>query len=78
MPLATYGMPGCDLLHSAEAAAIPTTSTGTGTAIFSWPLPNWSGLIGLHIYLQGWAPAPGANTAGVIVSNGVEWVIGNS
>ena len=38
---------------------------------------NWGSLIGVPLYLQGWAPAPGANPAGVIVSNGIEWFIGN-
>lgn len=39
---------------------------------------TWAGLIGLHVHLQGWASAPGANASNTIVSNGVEWVIGNS
>jgi len=42
------------------------------------PLPTWAGLIGLEIYLQGWANAPGANPGNTIVSNGVEWVIGST
>ena len=49
-----------------------------GTATFSLPLPNTAGLIGLHLYLQGWAYAPGANAGDMIVSNGVEWLIGNT
>jgi len=28
--------------------------------------------------LQGWAVAPGANAGNTIVSNGLEWGIGNS
>jgi hypothetical protein len=40
------------------------------------PLPNWSGLIGLHLYLQGWANAPGVNAGNTIVSNGIDWLIG--
>jgi hypothetical protein len=78
LTLAGFGMPGCDLLQSAEAAAQPVTLTGPGTAIYSLPLPNFTGLIGLHVYLQGWAPAPGVNPASVIVSNGIDWGIGNS
>lgn len=77
MSLAPNGMPGCDLLQSAEAAGISTASTGPATATFSGRLPNWSGLIGLRLYLQGWAVAPGVNPANVIVSNGLEWVIGS-
>jgi hypothetical protein len=76
-PLNGYGMPGCYLLQSMNLATHPVQFTGPGTATYSLPLPNSVGLIGLHIYLQGWAIAPGANAAGLTVSNGVEWVIGN-
>jgi len=76
-PLVGYGMPGCFMLQSAEAAAQPVAFTGPGTATFSLPLPNWAGLVGLHLHLQGWANAPGANAAQAIVSNGIEWVIGH-
>lgn len=71
-----YGMPGCYILQSTEAAAQPVTFTGSGTATYSLSLPNWTGLIGLHLYLQGWAPAPGVNPGNTVVSNGLEWVIG--
>jgi len=76
--LLPYGMPGCDLLQSAEAIALPVTSTGPGAATFSLPLPNIPGLASLQLYLQGWANAPGVNPANLIVSNGVEWVIGST
>lgn len=77
-PLVLYGMPGCYLLQSAESAGQPVTFTGASTAAFGLALPSWSGLIGLHVFLQGWAYAPGVNAGHTIVSNGVEWVIGNS
>jgi hypothetical protein len=75
LTLAGIGMPGCDLLQSADAAALPVTSTGAGTATFNLPIPNWSVLVGLDVYLQGWAWAPGANSGNAIVSNGLEWRI---
>jgi hypothetical protein len=75
--LAGYGMLGCDLLQSAEFAALPVTFTGTDSALFSVPVPNIGGLMGLHLYLQAWAVAPGANPGDKIVSNGIEWAIGN-
>ena len=62
---------------SAEAAADPVTITGTNTATFRLPLPNFPGLIGLRLYLQGSTVAPDNNPGEVIVSNGVEWTIGN-
>jgi len=34
-------------------------------------------LLGISLYLQAWAPAPGQNSAGIIASNCLEWVIGN-
>jgi hypothetical protein len=76
LSLAGFGMPGCDLLQSAEAAAVPTTITGPSTATFGLPLPNLAGLIGLTVYLQGWAVAPGYNPGHTIVSNGIVWRIG--
>ena len=77
LPLDTFGMPGCFLLQSSEAAAEPTTITGPGTATFSLPLPNIPSLAGLELHLQGWAVAPGYNLGNTIVSNGVSWLIGN-
>jgi hypothetical protein len=78
MSLLPFGLPGCDLLQSADAVAQPAAITGPGTAIYGLPLPNWGGLLGQSLYLQGWAVAPGVNPIGVIVSNGVEWFIGNA
>lgn len=77
LPLGGYGMPGCSLLQSADAMA-QATMTGASTASYSLPLPNWTTLVGLRIYLQAWAPAPGANPGNVIVSNGLVWGIGNT
>jgi hypothetical protein len=78
LSLTGFGMPGCELLQSSDAAALPTTSTAPGTATFSLRVPNNTGLIGLHVYLQGWAYAPGVNPGHTIVSNGIDWGIGNS
>jgi hypothetical protein len=78
LTLTGFGLPGCDLLTSSEFSALPVTSTGPGTATFSLPLPNINGLVGLHVYLQGWAYAPGVNAGDLIVSNSVDWGIGNS
>jgi hypothetical protein len=76
LTLATLGLPGCYLLQSSEFSGLPVTFTGTGTATFSVPVPNTTGLIGLHVFLQGWAYAPGANSGQLIVSNGIDWGIG--
>lgn len=74
--LASIGMPGCDLLQSANVVGEPATSIGPGTASYSFAIPNNAALIGMHVYLQGWAWAPGTNAANIIVSNGLDWQIG--
>ena len=78
LSLVGFGMPGCDLLTSAETPAVPTAPTGAGTANVNLAVPNNSGLIGLEVYLQGWAVAPGVNPGNTIVSNGVHWIVGNT
>lgn len=76
LTLAGYGMPGCFMLQSTELAALPVVFTGPRTAVYSLQLPNWGGLIGLHLNLQAWSVAPGVNPGNTIVSNGLEWVVG--
>ena len=75
--LSFYGMPGCELLQSAEIPANPVSSTGPGAATYSLAIPNWPTLLGYELYLQGFAFAPNYNAGAVIVSNGIQWVIGN-
>ncbi len=77
LDLTSFGMPGCTLLQSSDVAAEPTTPTGSGTSTFRLQIPSLPALLGLTLYLQGWSNAPGANAGNTIVSNGVEWVIGN-
>ena len=71
-------MPGCALLQSAELSGSLLTSTGPVSASFSLPVPSLPGLIGVCVYLQGWACAPDQDTAGVIVINRVARAIGNT
>ncbi len=78
LTLATYGMPGCDLLQSADTAALPTAPITSSSAEFSLAIPNASILLGLTAYLQAWAFAPAANVGHTIVSNGLQWGIGDS
>jgi hypothetical protein len=80
MSLAQFGLPGCDLLQSADAI-LPAVMTGPTAADFSSPLPNLGALIGMPVYLQGWAISASAdanNWASSIVSNGVHWLLGNN
>ena len=76
--LAGYGMPGCELLHAADlGVAFATTAAGANGLAFALQIPALAGLVGFDLFLQSWAPAPSANAAGVVVSNGLVWRIGN-
>ena len=74
--LVSLGMDGCDLLQSAEIQWLPTSPAGPGTFDFNLPLPNTIGFVGGSLYLQAFSYAPGFNPAGVILSNGLHWVVG--
>jgi hypothetical protein len=75
--LMPFGMPGCLLLQSVDYLGQPCTITGPGTARHSLSIPNTPGLVGTRLFLQAWAPASGANPAGLVVSNGVALFLGN-
>lgn len=74
LSLGPYNMPGCQLLQSMTwwQTLVP------GSSFYNLPLPSSPELLDLHLYVQAWALAPGANPANVIVSNGLEWLIGTS
>ncbi len=74
--LASLGMSGCDLLQSAELFGLPVAPTGTGTGEYLLAIPNQPAAIGVHLYLQALAYAPGANPGGFVVSNGLHWTVG--
>ena len=76
LPLAGFGLPGCELLQSMDAT-LPTAPQGPGISQVQWPVPNWASLLGLRLYLQAWAPAPGSNPTGLVLSNGVDWLLGD-
>lgn len=75
--LSSIGMPGCYLLQSNQAFGLPVTGGVAGTLQFSYAIPSAPGLLGTHVYLQGYAYAPAANAMEVIASNGVDWLLGN-
>lgn len=78
LSLAGVGMPGCDLWQSADLGlANPTTPVAGGGFRHALAIPNSSAFLGLHAYVQAWAPAPGANAAGIVVSNGIAWQFGD-
>jgi hypothetical protein len=79
LPLDTLGMPGCQILQSTdvESALFMSQSAATAAAC-QIAIPNVPAFVGVHLYLQAWTGAPGVNAAGFIVSNGLDWKIGNT
>lgn len=76
MSLAAVGMPGCDLLQDLVVFGIVATPTGPSSARFALTLPADLSIVGQHVYEQAWTPWPGANSAGLVTSNGVDLWIG--
>ncbi len=81
--LTPYGMPGCRLYSTGDGFVFqpnpPVTDPvhGTGSFFPGIPIPNDMTLIGVPLYFQANMIAPGANAAGVVVSNGLELTFGN-
>lgn len=74
LPLASIGMPGCDLLVDPLASFV---LVGAGTsATWSWPLPATPGLFGVAFYQQAFPLDPAANALGFSASPGLVGVIG--
>ena len=78
LSLDVFGMSGCSLYQDASVALYSATvSTSATTARYSLAVPNSVAFVNMHVYLQAWASAIGQNPAGIVVSNGVEIVIGS-
>ncbi len=76
--LASVGMPGCALYQSSEYMGLPVNGVPGSNQVFAIAIPNSSFFLGVHVYLQAYALAPGQNQLGVISSNGVDWLLGNT
>jgi hypothetical protein len=74
VPLATIGMPGCSAFVTPD---VLVTVPAGGTAGWMASVPSLPALLGLSLFTQGLSLDPGANTAGVTVSNAVEGLIGH-
>jgi hypothetical protein len=74
-PLPVRDMPQCHLLQSVHVMAQAQPPIG-GAAALTTSVPNAPALLGLRISLQSWAFAPGCTPDAVVVSNGVEWLVG--
>lgn len=75
--LGGVGMTGCQLLQSAEINGGPCPLIGAGLAQHFLPIPNSATFIGMRVYQQAMAIAPGQNAMGIVVSNGLALQVGN-
>lgn len=76
LPLDGFGMTGCVLRHSADILGLSVTPTG-GSLEFALPIPNQSSLLGQFVHLHAYGYAPGQNLAEIVVSNRLDWQIGD-
>lgn len=72
-----FGLTGCDLLISPDTLGYVMTPTTSGTLEMRLPVPNAPILTGMLVYAQAVCYAPGQNPAELILSNGIQWVIGD-
>jgi hypothetical protein len=73
LDLAGLGMPGCAQYVSLDAATV-LQNTG-GAAVQTLLIPNAQSLVGLQLFAQGAAFAPGQNTFGLVASRGLHLTI---
>ncbi len=73
-----FGFVGCLLHHDAITSQPCTLLPGGGVAQHALPIPNVPALLNSRLFLQAWSLAPGVNPGGVVLSNGLRIVIGNS
>jgi hypothetical protein len=78
LPLGGIGMPGCTLLTNGDQSLVSfCASTSATTAEHTLGIPLAPILLGVHLHLQAWTLAPGVTPLGIVVSNGLELVIGD-
>jgi hypothetical protein len=78
LDLSAFGLPGCYLWQSLDVFGLPANATSASTLQFDYAIPTSPSLIGGHAYLQAYCYAPGVNPGDMVLSNGVDWVVGNT
>ncbi len=76
--LAVVGAPRCALWIDPATAVVTTFSTAGPTVTFIMAIPNLPALVGITVYGQAAAAAPGVNAFGMITSNQLAMTLGNS
>jgi hypothetical protein len=74
LDLAALGMPGC--FQYAGLTALYTVNVAAGASTYAMPIPNDPTLMGFQMFAQSVGFAIGANTSGLVTSNGVALTIG--
>lgn len=75
--LSSLGFTGCDLNQSNEIFGLPWTVSPGQDPQFAQAIPALTSALGVHLFVQAYAFAPGENPAQVVVSNGLDWQLGN-
>lgn len=76
LPLAPFGMPGCDLLVSPDLTQPIGFTNASGRAWVTLPIPGEPGFLGAAFHLQAAVRNPTANALGLLWTNGGRGVIG--
>lgn len=74
LDLSSLGMPGCRQYVNLDSTQLFFPSGGTGSNSFT--IPNNPTYVGVHVYAQSAAFAPGVNPLGVLSSNGWDMTVG--
>lgn len=77
LPLDGYGLTGCTLLQSSDSITTMQPS-GPNQSQFGLNLPYWGALVGLSLYCQAFAFAPGYNPGNTMTSNAIHLGIGHT
>ncbi|HEX6813964.1 MAG TPA: hypothetical protein VF384_20240 [Planctomycetota bacterium] len=77
LALGAFGMPGCNLLASMDATLLVGVANANGSVNWVTAIPATPSLAGFPFFQQAFVLAPGANPAGILMSNGGHAVVGN-
>lgn len=76
-PLDAHGMPGCWLVQDMSLASAHPCVVNGANATTSLAIPNDAGFVGLQMFAQAWAVAPGVNQTGIVLSAGLRIRVGS-
>ncbi len=77
LPLAAIGAPGCSGYVGNQLDGLPFAGPGGSTITVPFAIPNNLDFLGLELFAQALAVAPGTNVLGLAASNGQKLTLGN-